>query len=406
MEGPVLSAAPLEGVRVLDLTRVLAGPFATMVLSDLGADIVKVEKPGEGDETRHIPPTRNGESHYFLSINKNKRSIAVDVKSADGREIVLDLARQCDVLIENFRPGVLQRLGLDFSSLSPINPRIIVCSISAYGHTGPWADRSAFDLVLQAMSGVMGVTGEPNRAPVRLGLPVGDLSGGIFAVIGILGALYERERTGRGQPIDISMLDSLVGQLGYLAGHYFMTGESPGPIGSFHHSIAPYGAYRASDGYVIIATLTESFWPKLCGALGHPEVARDPRFDDMGKRLAHREEVNRFVEEALADRTVEEWCEIFQQADVPHATVMSIGNVLRHPQVLARNMVLDVEHPVVGPWKVTGAPVRYPLKRPGSPRPAPLLGQHSVEILLERLGYDEERVRHLIQSGTVQDGRP
>ncbi|HEY8450000.1 MAG TPA: CoA transferase, partial [Bacillota bacterium] len=340
---PSRREAPLKGVRVVDLTRVLAGPYATMLLADLGADVIKVERTDQGEETRIIPPLKNGESHYFLSINKNKRSIAVDLKAPEGRAIILDLVRQSDVVIENFRPGVLKRLNLEYETLAEVNPRIILCSISAYGQTGPWAERSAFDLVIQAMSGVMSVTGEPGRPPVRLGLPVGDLSGGIYAVIGILGALYERERSGRGQAIDVSMLDALVGQLGYLVGYYAMTGQNPGRVGSGHHNIVPYGAFKAKDGYIIIAVLTESFWPKLCKALGLEHMVSDPRYANMEKRKENRDEVNRAIEEVLQHGTVAEWSEIFLREDVPHAPVLEISDVVQHPQLRARNMMVEVE---------------------------------------------------------------
>lgn len=394
---------PLKGLRVVDLTRVLAGPYATMLLADLGADVIKVERTDQGEETRVVPPLKNGESHYFLSINKNKRSIAVDLKTKEGRQVILDLVRVSDIVIENFRPGVLKRLDLEYETLAAVNPRIILCSISAFGQTGPWADRSAFDLVIQAMSGFMSVTGEPGRPPARMGLPAGDLSGGLFAVIGILAALHERERTGRGQPIDVSMLDALVGQLGYLAGYYFMTGENPGPVGNQHHTIVPYGAFRAKDGYIIIAVLTESFWPKLCKALGLDHMAEDPRYHNMEQRRRHRDEVNRAIEEVLAQRTVEEWSSIFLREDVPHAPVMKIGDVLNHPQVRARGMVVEVDHPTVGKWHVTGRSIRFPHVEPDPIQPPPVQGQHTREVLREVLRYSDADIERLLAQKVIMD---
>src|SRR5437588_9971565 len=278
-----------------------------MVLADLGAEVIKVERPGEGDETRHVAPLKNGESHYFLAVNRNKLGLAVDMKRPEGKQILVDLARRSDVFIENFRPGVARRLGLDHESLSAENPRLIYCSISAFGQTGPFASRSALDIAIQAMSGVLSITGEPDGPPTRMGLPMADLCGALYAVVGVLSAVYERERTGRGQFIDFSMLDGMVGLLMYMATRVFMTGEDAPKIGTGHYGIVPYGAFPASDGYLVIANIGEAFWPKICAALGRPELAADPRYDTNAKRVARRDEVDAFLREALATRTVAEW---------------------------------------------------------------------------------------------------
>jgi crotonobetainyl-CoA:carnitine CoA-transferase CaiB-like acyl-CoA transferase len=402
-EGAIF-APHLSGVRVADVTRILAGPYATMLLGDLGAEVVKVERPGGGDETRLIPPSLQGESHYFASINRNKRGIAVDLKDVKGREIVRRLAACSDVFVENFRPGVANRLGLDAETLLEQNPRLVYCSISAFGQTGPWAERSSFDVAIQALSGAMSVNGESGRAPVRLGLPLGDLSGGLFAVVAILAALVKRERTGRGEVIDVSLLDSMVTLLGYLAGRFFMTGESPQPVGSGHHSIVPYGAYQASDGYLIIATLTESYWPKLCAALDLDQLAAEPGLSTNSGRLAHKGLVNETIAAVIAQRSVAEWCDVLEAADVPHAPVLTLDQVFAHPQVQARELVSEIEHGRLGKLKLAGRAPRFSslTAHPSEPLPPPLLGQDTVPVLRDLLGYDDGEIRSLLASGVIE----
>src|SRR5439155_10847859 len=290
-----------------------------MLLGDLGAEILKIEPPGIGDETRVIPPYRGGESHYFLAINRNKRSLVVDLKQEAGQQVLLDLVPHCDALMENFRPGVLARLGLAPDRLLEVNPRLIICSISGFGQSGPLRDRPSYDIVTQAMTGAMSVTGEPGRAPVKLGLPMGDLAGGLFAALGILAALQERQRTGRGRVIDVSLYDCMVGLLGYLAGLYLSTGENPGPVGSGHHIIVPYGAFRASDGYVVIALHSGAFYRKFCEAIGQPELATDPRFANTDARQRNKEELTRIVAAIVAERPMAHWLEILNWFGTPVA---------------------------------------------------------------------------------------
>jgi crotonobetainyl-CoA:carnitine CoA-transferase CaiB-like acyl-CoA transferase len=395
------SRGPLEGLRVLDLTRVLAGPYATMTLGDLGAEVIKVERPGEGDETRHVEPLKEGESHYFIAVNRNKLGMAIDMKQPAGREILVDLARHSDVLIENFRPGVAQRLGLDPEAMLAINPRLVYCSISAFGQTGPYASRSAFDIAIQAMSGVMSLTGEPGGPPTRMGLPMADLCGGLFAVIAVLSGIYERERTGKGQFIDFSMLDGMVGMLMYMASRVFMTGEDTPKIGTGHHGIVPYGAFPAADGYLVIANIGEMFWPKICSAIGRPELAGDERYDTNSKRLARRDEVDRLLTEALATRTVAEWDEIFEKHDVPHAPILQVSEVLAHEQVLARGMVGEYEHPRLGRFPAVGRAIRFPAHAEAPIKPPPLLGEDDERVLRDLLGYDEERIAKLRLDGVI-----
>ncbi|HYP63339.1 MAG TPA: CoA transferase, partial [Acidocella sp.] len=281
-------AGPLAGVRVLDFTRVLAGPAAALALADLGAEVWKLEPPGVGDDTRGFPPFRDGESHYFLSINRGKKSIVVDLKTKEGVALVRDMAAQCDVLIENYRPGVMDRLGLGYETLSAINPRLIYCAISGYGMTGPLRDRPSFDIVLQAMSGVLSVNGEEGRAPTKLGVPLGDLVGGINGPIGILAALYERSVTGKGRLIDVSLMDGMLGMLAYLPQLAWFTGRNPLPQGAEHPNLVPYGIFPAKDGSIIIACLTNLFWKRICDALEMPELVDDPRFSTIQQRRDNR----------------------------------------------------------------------------------------------------------------------
>jgi crotonobetainyl-CoA:carnitine CoA-transferase CaiB-like acyl-CoA transferase len=395
------SKGPLEGLRVLDLTRVLVGPFATMMLGDLGAEVIKVERPGEGDETRHVEPLKDGESHYFLAINRNKLGIAVDMKQPAGREILVELARRSDVFLENFRPGVAKRLGLDYDTLREINPGLVYCSISAFGQTGPYSSRSALDIAIQAMSGVMSVTGEPDGPPTRMGLPMADLCGGLYAVIGVLSGIYERERSGRGQFVDFSMLDGMVGMLMYMATRVFMTGEDSPKIGTGHYGIVPYGAFPASDGHLVIANIGEMFWPKICAAIGRPELALDSRYDTNPKRVAHRAEVDGLLKEALATRTVAEWDAIFEEHDVPHAPILEVSEVLANAQVLARGMVGGFDHPRLGRFPALGRAIRFPDHEDVPIKAPPLLGEDDERVLGGLLGYSPERIAELRRTGVI-----
>ena len=392
---------PLNGIRVLDLTRVVAGPFATMILADLGAEVLKLELPGHGDEGRHIPPHKEGESHYFLSLNHNKKSLALDLKKPEGRAVALDLARSCDVVIENFRPGVTKRLGLDYESLRKEKPDLVYCSISAFGQTGPLASRSAFDVAMQAMGGLMSVTGEPGRAPVRMGLPMADLCTGLFAAVGTLAAVVDRQRTGHGQLVDVAMFDAMIGLLTQYAGRYFMTGEDTEPVGSGHPALAPYGAYATTDGYVVIAMLGEQFWPKLCRALGRPEWTDDERFAHNSDRLRRREELDGLIADVMRTKTSAEWERLFLEHDVPHAPVLKTSQVLTHPQARARGMVTEVEHPKLGEIQITGRPIHLPAYENARFTAAPLLGQHTEEVLRSLLGYDEAKLSELRASGAI-----
>ena len=388
-------AGPLQGIRVLDFTRVLAGPAAALALADLGAEVLKVEPPGTGDETRVFPPFRDEVSHYFLSVNRGKKSIVVDLKTEAGVALVKDLAAQCDILIENYRPGVMDRLGLGYAALSATNPRLIYCAISGFGMTGPLRDRPSFDIVLQALSGALSVNGEPGRAPTKLGIPLGDLVGGINGPIGILAALYERSVTGRGRLLDVSLFDGMIGMLGYLAQLAFFTGEDPKPQGSEHPNLVPYGAFPAQDGSIIIACLTNSFWERICQALGTPGWILDPRFDTLEKRRDNRRLVNEMICELTRRKTVAELAELFTEYNVPHAPILGIREALAQPQAVAREMVVETEHAVLGRIPIVNRPIKFAGERQPVPAAPPVLGQHTDEILRDILGLTPARIAEL-----------
>jgi len=393
---------PLAGLRILDLTRVLAGPFCTMILGDLGAEILKVEEMEAGDQTRNIPPFIEGESHYFLAINRNKKSIALDARTAGGRAVLLDLARHCDAVIENFRPGVMDRLGLGADVLRGVNPRLIVCSISGYGQHTSWSDKPSFDLVAQALSGVMSINGEPDGPPTKLGLPMGDLGGGMWAAIAILSALQHRNATGEALTVDFSLLEGMLGMLGYLAQDYFMTGHVPRRAGSSHQSVVPYGRFPTADGHMVLALMVPSFWVKFCAAIGHPELAQDPRFATTTGRKENRVELEALIGGVMAKRSTASWQAIFDAADIPASPVNSVADGLAMPIVAERGVVQDVDHPSAGRIATVRSPVRF-LNRFEKPslRPAPLLGEHTTEILRELLGSSSKQIEALIRDRAV-----
>jgi crotonobetainyl-CoA:carnitine CoA-transferase CaiB-like acyl-CoA transferase len=394
-------AGPLHGIRVIDLTRVLAGPFATQSLGDLGAEVLKIEPPGGGDETRRFPPFLDGEGHYFLGINRNKKSLVVDLRQEAGKEILRRLVAQSDILVENYRPGVMDRLGLGYAALAEINPRLIYCAISGFGLTGPLRDKPSFDIVTQALSGALSINGERGHMPIKLAIPLGDMVGGVFGPMAILAALHERNTTGKGRLIDISLYDGLIGMLGYFAQLAFITGEDPPTMGSSHPNIVPYGSFPASDGSIIIAVLSERFWGKLCEALERPDLAADPRFATPTLRREHRDEVDRLISEITRTRTVAEWEKRLTEADVPHAPVLGVTAALAHPHALAREMVVTAEHAAVGPVKVIGRPIKFPgAKQPPVAAP-PALGQHTETVLRERLGYGAAEIERLKRDGII-----
>ncbi|WP_310530556.1 CoA transferase [Novosphingobium sp.] len=392
---------PLAGVRVLDFTRVLAGPAASLALADLGAEVIKVEPPGSGDDTRTFPPIRDGESHYFLSVNRGKKSIVIDLKAPDGLQLAKDLAARCDVLIENYRPGVMDRLGLGYEALKAINPGLIYCAISGYGMTGPMRDMPSFDIVLQAQSGALYMNAEPGGQPMKLGLPMGDLVGGISGPIGILGALFERTRTGKGRLIDVSLTEGLIGLSAYLPQLAWFTGADPQPQGSQHPNLVPYGVFPASDGSIVVACLTAGFWGNVCRAIERPELADDPRFASLEQRRDAREEINAAVSAYTSRHTVAELVTRFTALEVPHAPILSVLEALSSPQSQARGVVVEVDHPALGPIPLVNRPIRYADEQQAPVTAPPMLGQDTDAILADLLGLDEDRIAALRAAGTV-----
>ena len=395
------NSAALEGVKVLDLTQIMAGPYCTMMLADMGADVVKVEKPNGGDDTRRMgPPFIEGESAAFLGINRNKRSIVVDLRSDEGREIVMDMARGYDVLVQNFRPGSLERMGLGYEQVRELNPAMVYCTISGFGVTGPYARRGGFDLVTQGMSGLMSVTGHPNSSPTKVGVPVCDLNAGMFAAIGILTAYIDRLRTGKGQHVDTSLLEGGIAYTFWESAMYFATGEVPGPKGSAHRLTAPYQAFETSDGYVNIGAANQANWERLCAAIGREELVSDSRFVEPRDRMNNLNELIETLEQTFSQKSSEYWLDTLDAAGVPAGPIYDIQQVYEDPQVRAREMVVETDHPVAGRTSNIGIPIKLS-ETPGRFRmPAPTLGQHTDEVLRE-LGRSDDEIAVLRAQGNV-----
>jgi formyl-CoA transferase/CoA:oxalate CoA-transferase len=391
------------GVRVLDLSRMLAGPYGSLLLADQGAEVIKIEDPDGGDPMRVMGPPflSDGGSAYFLAINRNKKSVALDLTGDAGRDVFLDLARTADVVWENFRPGIMERLGCGYAALAEVNPRLIMCSISAYGPDGPYRDWPAFDLALQAMGGALSLTGEPGRPPVRMGLPMGDLAGGMFGAFAVAGALFRRSLTGRGAHVDLALLDCQVSLLSYIAQYFWTDGRVPGPMGSAHTSVVPYQALATRDGHLIVAVFVEKFWAAFCRAVERPEWAADPRFATNRDRVEHRDALMPQVEALFTRRTTADWLARLQSEGVPATPIQSVDRVLSDPQIRQREMVVELRHPVHGPLPTLGTPVKVDGVRGLDVTPAPGLGEHTDAVLGSLLGYAADRIAALRASGAV-----
>jgi crotonobetainyl-CoA:carnitine CoA-transferase CaiB-like acyl-CoA transferase len=394
-------AGPLAGFTIVDLTRVLSGPYCTMVLADLGARVIKVEQPGKGDDTRHWgPPFLGAESAYFLSINRNKESVTVDFKPAAGREVLERLIARADVLVENFRPGTIERAGFGWEAMHEKFPRLVYASISGYGQTGPRRDEAGYDAVMQAEGGLMSVTGDPDRPGYRLGVAITDMVSGLYCAQGITAALLARERSGTGQRVDIGMLDTTAALLTYQAANWFATNKIPQRQGNRHATIAPYETFSTSDGEIVIAVGNDEIWKRFCPAIGLPELAADPRFTSNKHRMENYEAMRPPIDRAFRTKSSDEWIAILNAAGVANGAVRDIGQMLDDPQLEAREMVRTMLHPTVGATRVIGAPIKLSDTAASLRTPPPVLGQHTDAVLKE-FGYDEAAIADLRQKKVI-----
>jgi crotonobetainyl-CoA:carnitine CoA-transferase CaiB-like acyl-CoA transferase len=392
----------LSGVRIVDLTQMLAGPYGSMLLADLGAEVIKIEDPRGGDPTRRLgPPFVEGESAYFLAINRNKRSLALDLRKAEGRQVLYDLVEVSDAVFNNFRPGTMEKLGCDYETLKEINSQIIYCSLTGFGETGPYRDRPAFDLAIQAISGAMSITGEPGRPPVRMGIPLGDLGGSLFCAFAISAALYAREKTGSGCRIDISLMDCMLSLLTYVGQYYLITGKVPGPVGSAHQTVVPYQAFATRDIYIVVAVFVEKFWHAFCRVLDLEELRDDPRFADNDRRRENREELIPILEEMFRTKAGDEWLRLLSEAGVPCGPINTLDRVFSEAQVAARNMVVEIDHPKAGRLRSLGDPIKASTMGEHPCEPAPLHGQHIEEVLSDILRYSPQRIATLREEGVI-----
>jgi crotonobetainyl-CoA:carnitine CoA-transferase CaiB-like acyl-CoA transferase len=397
-----MAAGVLSGITVLDLTRVMSGPYCTLMLADMGARVIKVEHPQRGDDTRAWgPPFVHGESVYFLSVNRNKESLTLDFKQPEGRRILDALLGRADALVENFRPGALERLGLDYPALAARHPRLIYASISGYGQTGPLRDLPGYDAVAQAEGGLMSITGDPGGPPFRLGLPVADLVSGLFAAQGILLALLSRAVSGRGQHVDVAMHDSVAALLTYQAAGSLATGRNPPRMGNAHESIVPYGTFDVADGLLMLAVGNDDQFRRFCEAAGLSPLAADERFATNPQRVAHRDALLPLLMPILKSRTREEWVRLLRDAGVPCGAVRTIGEMMGDPQLAARDMIATVSHPTAGELRLVGSPVRLSREERRGDRPSPALGEHTDAILTGELGMRAEEVRELRTRGVI-----
>ncbi len=393
---------PLDGIKILDLTRILSGPFCTMILGDMGAEVIKLEPYPAGDDSRGNPPFLKEESMYYVSLNRNKRSVVVNLKEQVGKDLFKKMVKDVDVVIENFKPGAMTKLGLNYDVLKELNSRLIYCAVSGFGQTGPYSERAAYDSVIQAMGGIMSVTGQPGGIPTRVGTSIGDITAGLFAAIGILGALRVRELTGKGQMIDISMLDCLVAIVEGQIARYFGTGVVPKPVGNRHATATPFDLFKTKDGHIIVAVQNNVMWEKFCKVINAAQLFVDPRFVTNATRCDNEAALKSILEPILQQKTTEEWIPLFVEGGVACGPLNNIADIVKDPHILAREMIVDVpNHAKLGTVKYPGVPIKYSDTKCSIERPAPILGQHSEEILRE-FSCSEEEIKSLKEIGIIK----
>ena len=391
---------PLKGITVVDLSKVFAGPFCAQYLGDLGADVIKVEPVESGDDTRSWEPQRKGQSSPFLAFNRNKRSLALNLKSEEGHAIVHSLVKEADVVIQGFKGGTAKQLGVDYETLKGLNDQLIYCEISGYGLQGPLAGQPGYDVMLQAFSGMISTIGEPEQPSVRVSFSPVDIGTGMLGLSGILAALLERNYTRKGVLVELTLLDTAMAEMGYLFQNYWMTGEVPKPLGSGHGSLAPYQAFSASDGELMVGAGNDAQWQRLCSVLGLQDHADDPRFATNSARVANKQYVASIVQQVIGTKPVAHWLKAFDEAGIPCAPIHTLDQTSEHPQVAARDIVVQSQHPVLGPLNQIGFPIRFDGEPRPSPNPPPLLGEHSAEILT-RIGFDMDAIADLVERGIV-----
>jgi formyl-CoA transferase len=396
------SEGALAGLRVLDLTRVLAGPFCTMIMADMGAEVIKIEEAGKGDDTRQMGPFQNGESAYYMNLNRNKKGVTLNLKHPRGKELFLGLVRCADIVVENYRPGTMEKLGLGYEDLKAVNPRIIYAAISGFGHTGRYRMRPGYDIISQAMSGLMSTTGWPGGEPTRTGTAMGDVLGGLSATIGILAAVHSRGRTGLGQKVDVALVDSCVASLEIINMIYLVEGRVPARIGNRYESTYPYDSFRAKDGSLVIGTANDKLWRSLCAAMERPDLAEDPRFLTVKDRVAHHAELKPLIEEWTTKLTVDEVYAKVDGAGVPCAPILSIDQVVADPHIAGdREMFVPLSHPKAGKTVVTGSHIKLSDTPPTIRTPSPALGEHNASVLGELLGLSEADLTALADEGVI-----
>lgn len=393
---------PLEHIKVLDFTRVLAGPYCTMLLANMGAEIIKIERPGSGDDSRDFGPFMNGQSAYFISINRGKKSISLDLKSPRAIELVKELVKEVDIVVENFRPGTMEKLDLGCEELRKINPRLIFASLSGFGQTGPYSSKPAYDMIVQGMGGIMSITGEEGGAPVRVGTSIGDITAAMFGAIGILAALVDREISGEGRMVDVAMLDGQLSILENAIARYTATGEIPKPLGSRHPSIAPFQAYKTKDSYVILACGNDTLWEKFCKLAGREDLLTMDIFRTNADRAKNVDELEKHMNQIFGQKTTAEWDEYLDNNGIPCSPINTVDKLFTNPQIAARKMLIEVEQPGVGKIKIAGNPIKLSSMEEEIPKdPAPQIGEHNDLVLKKYLGYTDEQVAELKKDNVI-----